>query len=86
MGPAIQAHALRHFREGDIGIRQRRSSGPPIDPTVAFVAHALHVHDLLVIAAIVEHNAQEWNAMVRGSPQHTRRIFHIRLNPSVVQS
>ena len=78
----MQAHALRHFREGDIGIRQRRSSGPPIDPR----SHALHVHDLLVIAAIVEHNAQEWNAMVRGSPQHTRRIFHIRLNPSVVQS
>src|SRR5437667_10476811 len=76
----IHAQSLCQLREVNVGIGKRRSHGPTIDAAVALVAHALYVHDLLVIGPVVEHDAQERNAVVCRGPQDPRGIHQVSVS------
>ena len=43
-----------------------------LDPALMPAGHALYVHRLFVIGAVVVHDAQKRNAMMRRGPQHGR--------------
>src|SRR6476469_7535809 len=44
---------------------------------VAAVRHALNVHHLLMIAAIIVHHRQQWNLVPCRGPQHAGRIHEV---------
>ena len=46
-------------------------------PRLRAVGHALHVHDLLVIGAVVVHDAQQRNLVMRRGPQHAGRVHQV---------
>ena len=44
----------------------------PIDAALVPVGHPLQVHDFLMIGAVVVHDVQQRNAVMRGGPQDAR--------------
>ena len=73
----VDSESLRDLSEIDIRIGERRSHDSVFDAAIPLIAHALHVHQFHVVTTIVEHHAQQWNAMVCGRPQNARRIHQV---------
>ena len=48
-----------------------------IDAAIVAVRHALHVHHFLVVGAVVVHDAQQRNAVMRRGPQHAGRVHQV---------
>ena len=48
-----------------------------IHAAIVLVRHALHLHHFLMIGAVVVHDAQQRNAVMRGGPQDSRRIHQV---------
>jgi len=51
-----------------------------VNTTIVPVSHVLHLHDFLIVGAVVVHDVQDRDAVVRRRPQDTRRIHQ---SPSV---
>ena len=71
-GPfGLDAHAFREHRVVDIGIRDLGSDFAlvDVDAAIVLVGHALQLHDLLMIRAVVVHHGEQRDAMMRGGPQ-----------------
>ena len=47
------------------------------DAAIVAVGHDLHLHQLLMIGAVVVHDDQERNAVVRRGPQHAGREHQV---------
>ncbi len=60
-----------------IGILELRADARPVDAAVVPRRHALHVHDLLVIGAVVVHDREHRDLMVRGRPERSRNKHQI---------
>jgi len=41
------------------------------------IRHNLHLHHLLMIGAIVVHDGEQRNAVMRGGPENSRRVHQI---------
>src|SRR5947207_1922491 len=41
------------------------------------ICHSLQVHQFLVIRAIVPHDEEQWNRMMRRSPESAWRVHHV---------
>jgi hypothetical protein len=54
-----------------------------VSDAIAEVGQALHVHDFLVIAAVVEHHGQLRNVVPRSGPQHARCVHEIAVGLDV---
>src|SRR5437016_861665 len=60
-----------------MGILQRGADGGLSHTPLMSVCHPLYVHRLLVIRAVVVHDAQERNVMVGGRPQNARGVHQV---------
>ncbi len=74
---AKHAHALREFREIDVGTRYRCAGAAVCDPAAVPVSHDLNLHDFLMVGPVVVHDVQHRNAVVRGRPQDSRGVHQI---------
>src|SRR5712692_3981703 len=74
---AVHAHAPRQLRVMDVGVLERRADVGAGDAAIVAVAHALQVHDLLVVRAVVVHDTQHRDAVMGGGPQNARRVHQI---------
>src|SRR6266700_3736199 len=64
----VHPHALRQLGEIHIRVRKRSPDSGAVDSALVPVGHALHVHELFVIGAVIVHDAQQRNAMMRRRP------------------
>src|SRR5262249_19693571 len=65
---AMYAHATRHGGVIDVRVLYPRPNARACDATLVTIGHALQMHDLLVICAIIVHHAQERDVMVCRCP------------------
>ena len=80
IGPSrVHSHALRDLGEIDVGIGHRGADHRAIDAAARAVRHALHLHQLLVIGAIIVHHREKRNVVMRRSPQHARRVHQVAI-------
>src|SRR5215472_5896262 len=81
------AHRLRKLVVLNVRVLDAGADWPQvvteIGHAIAEVGQALEVHDLLVIAAVVEHYGQLRNVVPCGGPQHTRRVHEIAVGLDV---
>ena len=73
----VDAHPLRDLREVDVRILDRRPDVRARDAAVVPVGHALQVHDLLVIRAVVVHHREQRNPVMRRRPPHAGRVHEV---------
>src|SRR5262249_26274471 len=75
------AHRLRELVILDVGIldagADRAHVAAQVRNTVAEVGQALDVHHLLVIAAVVVHDREQWDLVARRGPQHARCVHQV---------
>ena len=77
-GPAAEnAHALRDSGVVDWRVIDRQTGMDIGDAPLVLVGHALYVHELLMVAAVVVHHAQQRNPVMRGGPQDTGRVHQV---------
>src|SRR5271166_459795 len=73
----VQAQALCELRIINAGVINRGANLGAIDSAAVAIGHDLHLHDLLMIGAIVVHDRQERNAMMRGGPQNSGSVHQV---------
>src|SRR5579872_5387595 len=66
----IPAHAFREHRVIDIWIDDCGADAGILDAALVPVGHALNMHDLLMVGAVIAHDREKRNAMVCGGPEH----------------
>src|SRR5262245_39370106 len=80
------AHRLRELVVLDVRIHDAGANRPYI---VAQICHSiseagesLHMHELLVVAAVVVHHGEKWDFVLRSGPQHAWCVHQVavRLN------
>src|SRR5579871_3743237 len=74
---AIYAHALREFGVVDVRAGDGRSGAAVGNVAAMAVSHDLHLHHFLVVGAIVVHDVQHGNLVMRGGPQNSGREHQI---------
>ena len=74
---AVHAHTACQRCIVDVWILDLRPDACVRDAALAPIGHALHVHDLLMVRAIVVHHQQHRNPVVRGRPQRARGVHQI---------
>src|SRR5207247_3241912 len=76
---AVKAHTSRHHGVVDVGILKSGSNAGVGVERAALMSerHALDMHDLLVISAIIVHRHQEWDAMMCRRPQSARSTHEV---------
>jgi len=77
------AHRLGELAIVDVGIvdagADRAHVLAGVDDAIAEVRHALHVHDFLVVAAVVVHHREQRNLVPRRRPPHAGRVHEIAI-------
>jgi len=76
---SVNAHPLGDLGVIDVGIVKGRADSAVINPALVPVGHTLEVHELLMIRAIVVHDAQERDLVMRGGPQDSRGVHDIAI-------
>ncbi len=68
----MDAQTARNRSEVDVGIRDAAGDPHAIDPALAPVGDHLHLHHFHVIGAVVMHDVEQRDALVRGGPKDAR--------------
>src|SRR5450755_2089202 len=75
----MHAHTLRQLGEVDFRVDQGGTDIGTVDATIVTIGHTLHVHQLLMISAIVVHDTEQRNLVMRRCPQNSRSIHQIAI-------
>src|SRR5262245_38415952 len=79
---ADDTHRIGELRIAHERIADRGRDVPPVHAAITPRGHALQMHDLLMISAVVVHDRGHRNAMMGQGPQRARRVHAVavRLN------
>src|SRR6202522_4694805 len=75
----VQSHALSHFCEIDRRIVDHRPYFCAVDPALASIRHPLNMHELLVVGAVVMHDVENGNAVMRRRPHNAGSVQQISI-------
>src|ERR1700746_154174 len=73
----MDSHALCDFCVIDSRIVQCSADVGFSDAAIMAQRHPLNMHDFLVVSAVIMHDTEERNRMVRGGPEHTGCVHQI---------
>ena len=69
--------AAREIGEAEIGIGQHRTDQRVLNPALPPARHTLHMHDFLMIGAVVVDDVEHRNGVMRRRPQRARHIHEV---------
>jgi hypothetical protein len=71
------AQRFRELRVIDVRIPDRRADMRILDAPLAPIGHALKMHDLLMVGAVVPHDGQHRNLVMRRRPERAWGIHRV---------